>query len=166
MNADDLTPIQVLARDHLSGIAGRGDDGVHTLHAVVAYLRMICPNEDDILIFSESHSAETNVGKLFAITPTHAAILAFGRQDRGEFKIEGPILPLCSIVAVRFRPDSTVWADRGGEGPAAPSVAVEFTSGDVVTIGRNADYRWSPRTDSVGATDDVQRDKLFRRILA
>ena len=161
----DLTPIQILSRDHLSGNTRPGNDRTSTLACVVDYLRLICPEENELLLFSDRVTPETNTGRLFAVTQTHAALLSFGRSERGAFAIDGPVLPLSTVVAVRFRPESTVWADGGGSGSSAPSIAVEFSTGDAVNIGYEADYGWTPRSVTGLNAEEAARSALLERLL-
>lgn len=161
------TPIQDLVRDRLGDNMSRGFDGTNPMHAVVEYLRLICPSEDDLLLFSEQQRGATNTGRLFAVTRTHAAILEFGRSDDGPgtFAIAGPILRLSSAAAVRFLADSTAWAGSP-DTTIDPGISVEFDSGDSVTLGRGGAFGWWNRGQPNLEAEDRARIELLARLLS
>lgn len=161
------TPIQDLVRDRIGDNMTRGLDGTTPMHAVVDYLRLICPSEDGLLLFSEQARGATNTGRLFAVTRTHAAILEFGRSDDGpkRFAITGAILRLSSVSAVRFLADSTAWADPSGT-VIEPVISVEFDSGDSVTMGRGGSFGWGHRGQPDLEAEAHARSELLARLLS
>ncbi|MGP5641684.1 hypothetical protein ACTXPS_19910 [Brachybacterium tyrofermentans] len=161
------TPIQDLVHDRIGDNMSRGFDGTIPMHAVVDYLRLLCPAEEDLLLFSEQQRGATNTGRLFAVTRTHAAILEFGQSDDGpgRFAISGPILRLSSVAAVRFLADSTAWAEGHGTS-IDPGISVEFDSGDSVTLGRGGVFGWWNRGQPDLEAEDRARTELLARLLA
>lgn len=161
------TPIQTLVRDRIGDNMSRGFDGTTPMHAVVDYLRLICPSEEDLLLFSQQARGATNTGRLFAVTHRHAAILEFGRSDdQGHrFAIAGPVLRLSTIRAVRFLADSTAWSAQEGT-TIDPGIAVDFESGDSVTLGRGGDFGWLNRGQPDFDAEVQARSELLARLLS
>lgn len=157
---DAFTPIQILARDHLAGNTTRGLDGTATLPAVVDYLRLFCPVEDDLLLFSEHRTPATNTGQLLAVTKSHIGLVQFGRRQRGEFDVGGWFRPLHAVTAVKIRPESRLWPDGNGGGSTDPSLEVEVQGADPLTIGYDATFAWTPRS-----INDVKADAAACRSL-
>lgn len=148
--------IMELTKGHLGGNVTRKYGTLSTLEAVVAYLKMLCPNEGDLLLFSDWRRPDTDTGRLFAVSNSHAAILEFG-DCQGRFSISGPVLPLSTVKVLRLTQKSTAWPDdlNDHEALIEPVLSVEFESGDVVSIGEDDAFGWTPRS----VLDDVVRAK-------
>ena len=161
------TPIQTLVRDRIGDNTSRGLDNVPRLPVVVDYLRLICPTEDDLLLFTTQERGATDTGRLFAVTRTHAAILQYGYAEGGikRFSISGPVLPLATVSAVKFLPESTAWSNPAGP-TIDPAISVEFKTGESVSLGRDAEFGWAGRGQPDLEAETDARTELLARLLA
>lgn len=162
------TPLEILVRDHIGDNSSGGfGSNVSSLQAVAEYLRTFCPAEDDLLLFSEHRAGATDTGRLFAVTATHVMLLNFGVSDDGgrSFTISGPALRLDTVSAVRLLSESTAWSDGASGVTIDPSIEIGFSSGDKVTIGRNGDFAWQPRSKSNFEIEMEARSALLTRLM-
>lgn len=162
----ELSPIEKLVHDHVSDNVTAAF-GTGTLPALVGYLRMICPSEDDLLLYSEHDRGATNTGRLIAVTSSHFAVLAFGEQDRNaRFALEGTVYRLSDMGPVRFLEGSTAWYDRAGQSVTIePTISVDVPEGEPVTFGRDGVFGWSPRRSLEAEGESELRDALVSRLL-
>lgn len=85
-------------------------------------------------------------------------------DGRESFSIDGDMIPLSSLVAVRVWPASTVWADGAGTHTLDPAIEVEFASGLRVSFGREAEFGWTPWGASSTRGEEEARDALMARL--
>lgn len=162
----DFTVLERMVRDHVGSNVTNGAGGVSTVRAVIDYLRLLVSDDDDVLMFSLQNRGETNTGKLFLVAQNTAVHVSYGRSTDGRsaFQIEGVAVPLSSLVSVSVLPASAVWVDGIGTHSLDPSIGIEFAGGLSVTVGRDAEFGWSPWGSGASEQVEAARDALLSRL--
>lgn len=134
------TRLESMVGDHLRKLSHVVDYGQPVLPSVAAYLRLLVDDDDANLLMLSSVDVDAREGRLLGFTDDLLFLLRVRsvRVDHyDEFHVDGPVLPLSALRAVRLRSESTV---RGSDPLPSADLLIDGVD-EPVHVGPDGEFR-------------------------